>query len=66
MAAKEKHEIKTERLVDKKELSATTGLTVSFIEKAYVSYGLPFYKLGRSIRFKISEVNKWIDQRQVS
>ena len=63
---KEAHEVKTERLIDKKTLAEATGLTVSFIEKAMHSYSLPFYRLGRNVKFKISEVNKWIEQRQVS
>ncbi len=53
-----------ERMVDKKELSEMSGLTVSFIEKAMGAYGLPHYKIGRVIKFKPTEVSKWIDQRK--
>lgn len=55
---------KTEKLVDKKELSRLTGLTVSSIEKAMVTRSMPYYKIGRNVKFKVSEVNQWINQRK--
>lgn len=56
--------INVERLVDIKELSAATGLTVGFINKAKREYSLPFYKLGKSVRYKVSEVLKWVEERK--
>jgi excisionase family DNA binding protein len=53
-----------EPLVDIKELSEATGLKVSFIEDAKTDKGLPFYELGRSIRYRISEVEVWIQKRR--
>jgi predicted DNA-binding transcriptional regulator AlpA len=57
---------KFEKLVDKFELSKLTGISVRKIEM--LSYedgtGWPFYKVGRSVRYKPSEVFKWIEQRK--
>lgn len=53
-----------EKLLTKDELSQASGLTVAFIERAMENKGFPFYKLGRNVRFRISEVEKWIAQRK--
>lgn len=52
-----------EKLIDAFELANITGLTVSFIRKAKDEYELPHYKLGHSLRFRISEVEEWISER---
>lgn len=61
----EKNLIEVERLIDIKELSKVTGLSKGYLEKSYREANLPYYKLGRSVRFRVGEVQKWIKERQV-
>lgn len=56
--------MKNEKLLSKKEIMEETGLKVSFIDKAIKCYQLPYYKIGKSIKFKLSQVNLWIEQRK--
>lgn len=48
-----------EPLVDKRRLAAITGLSVSWVEKRSREPDFPSYKLGRSRRFRVSEVEAW-------
>lgn len=54
----------SERLITKAELAEETGLKVSFIEKAMREYGMPSFKLGAMVRFKLSEVENWVEKRR--
>jgi excisionase family DNA binding protein len=56
--------VRKEKLVDKKELSELTGLTVRQIEVMKDSGEIPYYKIGRLVRFYPSEVFRYIDQRR--
>jgi predicted DNA-binding transcriptional regulator AlpA len=54
-----------ELLLSKEELAKHTGLTKGFISKAMSHYQLPYYKISaRCVRFRMSEVNIWLDQRR--
>lgn len=56
-----------EKFVSMKDLVEEFGLTLSFVKKAKREYGLPFYKIGkRLIRFKLSEVKLWMEQRKAA
>lgn len=55
-----------EKFLSKKQLEDATGLTTSFIEKAQAKYGLPYYKIGGMVKFKLSEVMDWCEQRKKS
>lgn len=55
-----------EKLVDTKKLMEELGLSKSFLSKARSQYGLPHYKIGDLIKYKMSEVIVWIEQRKVS
>ncbi len=63
MASKEKT-VTIEPLVDIKQLSEATGLKENFIEVAKEGKGLPFYEMGRLVRYRISEVEVWIQKRR--
>lgn len=52
-----------EKLMDISEVAKATGLSVAFLRKARAKYSLPFYKMGGSVRFRISEINAWIGER---
>ena len=56
---------KIEKLVDKKELSSMTGLSARTIEHAKDEMGLPFFKIGRSVRYYYSEVIDWIQNKKI-
>lgn len=56
--------LKKEKLVDKKELSDLTGLTARHIDALKDSGDIPYYKIGRLVRFYPSEVFRCIDQRR--
>lgn len=57
---------KFEPLIGVEELSVATGMTVSFIRKAIRVYDMPYYKIGGLIKFRLSEVNSWIQNRRVA
>lgn len=62
-----KNQIENEKLLSMKELSEICGFTISFVKKAKREYDLPFYRFGkRLIRFKLSEVKLWMEQRKAA
>lgn len=63
---REQKEKSTEPLLDIKELADEMNLTVSFLKKAYREYGLPYFQLGSSIRFRMSKVEAWLRQHEKS
>jgi predicted DNA-binding transcriptional regulator AlpA len=52
-----------ESLIDTEKLVELTGMGKTFIDSARVNLGLPHYKLGRSVRYRLSEVNRWLKER---
>lgn len=58
-------EIQTEKLINIHELSDLIGFKSTFINKAMVQFCLPYYKIGGAVRFKMSEINNWIEQRKI-
>lgn len=57
-------DIDIERTLTYEELSAATGLKVSFLKKAKNQYELPHYKIGALVRFRLSEVEVWLKGRR--
>lgn len=53
------------RLVTIKEVQERTGLTASTIRKAMRERKFPFYKLGWSVRYKMTEVEAWVNSQRV-
>lgn len=60
-----KKQPQSEKLINLNELASVLGFGTTFINKAKNSMGLPFYKIGGAVRFKMSDVNEWIEQRKV-
>lgn len=58
-------EKKIEKLSDKKEIALRFGVTVRAVENWMKDQGLPYYKLGAVVRFKVHEVDKWLSERRV-
>lgn len=49
-----------ERLLSPAELAKLTGLKVSYLYHLTHYKRIPFLKLGSTVKFKISEVEKWL------
>lgn len=54
-----------ENYIDKKTLSDFVGVSIRYIDLLMSRDGLPYYKIGRSVRFKVSEVVAWLQQRRM-
>lgn len=53
-----------ERLVTKKELGELLALSQSFINELMSDCGLPYIKIGRAVRFRVSEIMAWLQKRR--
>jgi excisionase family DNA binding protein len=52
-----------ERMLDTAEIAEQLGMSVSTIRK-WVHYGfIPHVKLGRAVRFREKDIEKWIEER---
>lgn len=58
-------EPKMEKTIGKKELSEQLGMCVRSIDRAMKEGGLPYYKIGSAVKFRVSEVEKWMKERKV-
>lgn len=58
--------IEQETLIDAKTVEMMTGLKSKYQEKARQVLGLPHYKIGSRVYYKLSEVWLWIEQRKVT
>ncbi len=54
-----------ESLFDKEKLAVKLNLSVSFINKLMRNEGLPYVKLGKAVRFRVSETLSWLQQRRM-
>lgn len=52
-----------EKLVTKRRLAEELALSESCISKLMASEGLPYFKIGRAVRYRISEVVRWLHER---
>ncbi len=52
-----------ETLVTKKQLAVSLALSQSYLSKLMVVDGLPHFKIGRAVRFRVSEVAAWLQKR---
>ncbi|MBY0471523.1 helix-turn-helix domain-containing protein [bacterium] len=55
-----------EALISKKELTVAFGVSSSFVSKLMAEEGLPHFKIGRAVRFRISDVSVWLEKRRMS
>ncbi|MGE3683064.1 MAG: helix-turn-helix transcriptional regulator [Bdellovibrionales bacterium] len=51
-------------LVDRTELANRLSLSPSYISKLMKDEGLPYFKIGRAVRFKMSEVVEFLSKRR--
>lgn len=54
-----------ENLIDKKCLAEKLEVSESYINKLMKAEGLPYFKIGRTVRFNGSEVLAWLSQRRM-
>ena len=55
-----------ETLISKKELTVAFGVSSSFVNKLMSKDRLPHFKIGRAVRFRISDVSAWLEKRRMS
>ncbi|WP_414699079.1 helix-turn-helix domain-containing protein [Oligoflexus sp.] len=48
--------------ITKKDLAESIGMSVSFVNK-YMKEGLPYRRRGRSVRFRVLDVEEWLQRR---
>jgi excisionase family DNA binding protein len=53
-----------ENLVTKKQLAQTLAVSEGFINKLMIEEGLPHFKIGRAVRYRVKEVVSWLSQRR--
>jgi predicted DNA-binding transcriptional regulator AlpA len=51
-----------ENWITKKLLASHIGMSISFVNK-YMKEGLPYRRRGRSVRFRVFEVEDWLQRR---
>lgn len=53
-----------ERMVGREQLSEILGMSLETIDRLKKNSGLPYYKIGRFTKFRISEVERWLKERR--
>ncbi|WP_083913977.1 helix-turn-helix domain-containing protein [Ilumatobacter nonamiensis] len=54
-----------EPLIDIAALAAALDVKVCFVRRLVWERRIPYYKVGKFIRFKLSEVRRWLDGRRI-
>jgi excisionase family DNA binding protein len=54
-----------ENLIDKKEFAKRIGMSESYVNKIMTT-GLPYYKVGRLVRFNWCEVAEWLERSKIN
>ena len=49
-----------EKFVDPREVARHLSVSLSWIHKMAIYSDIPVYRIGKNLRFKISEVEEWI------
>lgn len=56
-----------DKLLSQQEVAAWTGMSSAWFEQnRFKGKGIPYVKLGRSIKYRTSDVQKWIDAHVVA
>jgi predicted DNA-binding transcriptional regulator AlpA len=62
VSAKEAEDRIFDNWITKKALALHIGMSIGFVNK-YMKEGLPFRRRGRSVRFRVNEVEVWLQRR---
>lgn len=55
-----------ERWLDEKGVSEMIGISLSTLRKQrFSSVGIPYYKLGRAVRYKLADVISYMESKKV-
>jgi|GEM_PF-2291641 len=54
-----------EKLIDREELAQVLGVSPSFISKLMAVEGLPYFKIGRAVRYELEQVKSWLLRRKM-
>ena len=53
--------------ISEKEASSILGLSIKKMQKDRLQrIGLPYYKFGRSVRYKIADIEDWASRQKVT
>ena len=55
----------TKTLYDIKEISTYLGMSVPYLRKLTRAKLIPHYRVGNSLRFKLTEVDEWLENKKV-
>tara|TARA_B110000908_G_C10221715_1_gene435716 strand:+ start:259 stop:438 length:180 start_codon:yes stop_codon:yes gene_type:complete len=50
----------TQTFLNKKQLSNYLGISIGKIDNLIKNKNIGYYKIGKSVRFKVEDVNDWI------
>ena len=53
-----------ENLVGYKEVGNYLGVSYGYLRQLVSNDYIPYYKLGRSVRFRLAEIDKWLSNRK--
>lgn len=51
-----------EKFVEPREIARHLSMSLSWIHKMAIYSDIPVYRVGKNLRFKISEVEEWISR----
>lgn len=58
--------LKLPRYLNEREVSRITGLSLSTLRNdRWRGRNIPFYRLGRSVRYRADDVVKWVEARKI-
>jgi excisionase family DNA binding protein len=57
-------ELNIEKLVGREEISKIFGISIETVDRLTKDSGLPYYKLGRFTKFRVSEIERWLKERR--
>lgn len=55
-----------ERLIGIKEIAEYLGVTVNTMYAWVHCQQIPFYKVGRLVKFKKQDIDRWLEERKVN
>lgn len=52
-----------DNFIDKKRLCNVLGISLSFLNELMSRQGLPHFKIGRAVRFRLPDVMAWLERK---
>jgi excisionase family DNA binding protein len=56
----------TQTFLNKKQLSNYLGISIGKIDNLIKNKNIGYYKIGKSVRFKVEDINDWITKYKTS